>query len=117
MEEAIDTIELPLFPLNTVLFPGQVLPLHIFEERYRLMIRRCLAEDAPFGVALIQTGAEVGAAAEPHTVGTVARIIESSAPARWDDEYRDRGHRAFSYSPVDSRSAVSAGRGRDLPAG
>ena len=78
MEEAIDTIELPLFPLNTVLFPGQVLPLHIFEERYRLMIRRCLAEDAPFGVALIQTGAEVGAAAEPHTVGTVARIIESS---------------------------------------
>jgi len=42
------------------------------------MIRRCLAEDAPFGVALIQTGVEVGAAAEPHTVGTVARIIESS---------------------------------------
>ncbi len=78
MEEAIDTIELPLFPLNTVLFPGQVLPLHIFEERYRLMIRRCLAEDAPFGVALIQTGSEVGAAAEPHSVGTVARIIESS---------------------------------------
>jgi uncharacterized protein len=78
MEEAIDTIELPLFPLNTVLFPGQVLPLHIFEERYRLMIRRCLAEDAPFGVALIQTGSEVGAMAEPHPVGTVARIIESS---------------------------------------
>jgi Lon protease-like protein len=78
MEEAIDTIELPLFPLNTVLFPGQVLPLHIFEERYRLMIRRCLAEDAPFGVVLIQSGREVGESAEPHTVGTIARIIEST---------------------------------------
>jgi Lon protease-like protein len=78
MEEAIDTIELPLFPLNTVLFPGQVLPLHIFEERYRLMIRRCLAEDAPFGVVLIQSGHEVGEPAEPHSVGTIARIIEST---------------------------------------
>lgn len=78
MKEATDIVELPLFPLNTVLFPGQVLPLHIFEERYRLMIRRCLAEDAPFGVVLIKHGAEVGEAAEPHAVGTVARIVEST---------------------------------------
>jgi Lon protease-like protein len=78
MEEAIDTIELPLFPLNTVLFPGQVLPLHIFEDRYRLMIRRCLAEDSAFGVVLIQSGREIGETAEPHSVGTVARIIEST---------------------------------------
>ena len=53
MDEVISVIELPLFPLNTVLFPGQMLPLHIFEDRYRLMIRRCLAEDLPFGVVLI----------------------------------------------------------------
>jgi Lon protease-like protein len=78
MEEAIDTIELPLFPLNTVLFPGQMLPLHIFEERYRLMIRRCLAEDSPFGVVLISKGEEVGASAVPHPIGTMARILESS---------------------------------------
>ncbi len=78
MDEAISVIELPLFPLNTVLFPGQVLPLHIFEERYRLMIRRCLAEDLPFGVVLIKHGQEVGDAAEPDAVGTSARIIESS---------------------------------------
>jgi uncharacterized protein len=78
MDEAISVLELALFPLNTVLFPGQVLPLHIFEERYRLMIRRCLAEDLPFGVVLIKRGREVGAAAEPHLVGTVARIIKSS---------------------------------------
>jgi Lon protease-like protein len=78
MDEALETIELPLFPLNTVLFPGQVLPLHIFEDRYRLMIRRCLAEDVPFGVVLIRSGQEVGAEAEPHGVGTMARIIEST---------------------------------------
>lgn len=78
MDEAISTIELPLFPLNTVLFPGQVLPLHIFEDRYRLMIRHCLAEDTPFGIALIQQGREVGETASPHRIGTVARIVESS---------------------------------------
>jgi uncharacterized protein len=78
MDEAISVIELPLFPLNTVLFPGQMLPLHIFEDRYRLMIRRCLAEDLPFGVVLINRGPEVGTEAEPHLVGTIARILKSS---------------------------------------
>jgi Lon protease-like protein len=69
------TIELlPLFPLNTVLFPSMVLPLHIFEERYKLMINTCLAQDKPFGVVLIYSGNEVGGAAIPHPVGTVARI-------------------------------------------
>ncbi len=78
MDEMIDAVELPLFPLNTVLFPGQVLPLHIFEDRYRLMIRQCLAQDLPFGVVLIKRGQEVGNAAEPYMVGTLARIIEST---------------------------------------
>lgn len=81
MDEMINAVELPLFPLNTVLFPGQVLPLHIFEERYRLMIRRCLAEDLPFGVVLIKRGREVSTIdddTEPYSVGTVARIIEST---------------------------------------
>jgi Lon protease-like protein len=78
MDDTIGVIELPLFPLNTVLFPGQMLPLHIFEDRYRLMIRRCLAEDLPFGVVLIKHGQEVGVAAEPHDVGTIARIVKSS---------------------------------------
>jgi hypothetical protein len=78
MDEAVESIELALFPLNTVLFPGQVLPLHIFEDRYRLMIRRCLAEDIPFGVVLIRQGQETGTDSEPHGVGTVARIIEST---------------------------------------
>ncbi len=79
MDETSEAIELPLFPLNTVLFPGQVLPLHIFEQRYQQMIRRCLAEDLPFGVVLIRKGHEVNDDnAEPYTVGTVARIVEST---------------------------------------
>ena len=78
MDETVDVIELPLFLLDTVLFPGQMLPLHVFEERYRLMIRRCLAEDTSFGAVLIQRGDPAGETIEPHLVGTVARIIESS---------------------------------------
>jgi len=66
--------ELPLFPLSTVLFPGMVLPLHIFEERYRLMINRCLEEHRPFGVLLIREGLEVGESANPYEVGTTAVI-------------------------------------------
>jgi Lon protease-like protein len=69
-------ISLPLFPLNTVLFPGQVLPLHIFEPRYRAMINQCIDKSWPFGVVLIREGEEVGAAARPHEVGTTARVAQ-----------------------------------------
>ena len=67
---------LPLFPLNVVLFPNSVLPLHVFEERYRLMVQRCLDGDSEFGVVLIKSGSDVGEPAEPHSVGTVARIMD-----------------------------------------
>ncbi len=67
-------MDLPLFPLNQVLFPGMVLPLHIFEPRYQELMNRCLAERSPLGVVLIKQGHEVGEAAEPHGVGTAARI-------------------------------------------
>ena len=65
---------LPLFPLKTVLFPGGVLPLRVFEARYMDMITRCMREDAGFGVCLIAAGEEVGETAVPHPVGTEARI-------------------------------------------
>jgi Lon protease-like protein len=72
-------VELPLFPLHTVLCPGVALPLKIFEERYRLMTRRCLERDEPFGIVLIRDGREVGpGAASIATVGTVAEIREAS---------------------------------------
>jgi Lon protease-like protein len=67
-------MNLPLFPLNTVLFPGAELPLHIFEPRYRQMIGQCIEQEAPFGVVLIRSGPEVGGAAEPRRVGVTARI-------------------------------------------
>lgn len=68
-------MEIPLFPLkNVVLFPGMVLPLHIFEVRYREMINRCIDERLPFGVVLIKEGQEVGPTATPHDIGTLARI-------------------------------------------
>jgi Lon protease-like protein len=73
--------ELPLFPLNTVLFPGMVLPLRIFEERYKLMINRCLEEKRPFGVLLIREGREVGGGAVPYEVGTTAAIAGASRSA------------------------------------
>jgi len=52
------------------------MPLHIFEERYRIMIRECIEEDAPFGVVLIKAGAEAGSGAVPHDIGTTARILQ-----------------------------------------
>jgi Lon protease-like protein len=63
-------MEIPLFPLHTVLCPGIVLPLHIFEERYRAMTRRCLDSGEPFGVVLIRSGAEAG----PEPVATLAGV-------------------------------------------
>jgi uncharacterized protein len=86
MTDAI--LKLPLFPLGTVLFPGSTLNLHIFEERYRLMIGRCLSENIPFGVVLIREGEEVeeGRAdprpAQPYEIGTLAQI---TASVRLDD--------------------------------
>ncbi len=68
--------ELPLFPLNTVLFPGMALPLHIFEERYKLMINECKRDSRPFGVVLIRSGPEVGSGATIHEVGTTAHITQ-----------------------------------------
>ncbi len=68
-------VELSLFPLNTVLFPGQPLKLHIFEERYKLMINECVRTNSPFGVVLIDEGSEAyGPLAKPYMVGSTAHI-------------------------------------------
>ena len=74
MTQAAD--EIPLFPLNTVLFPGGPLPLRIFETRYVDMVRDCLRRDAGFGVLLIREGAEVGGMAPTMQVGPRARIVD-----------------------------------------
>lgn len=68
--------QLAIFPLNAVLFPGGLLPLRIFEQRYMDMAKGCLRNDEPFGVCLIHSGREVGAPAAPEPVGCTAKIIE-----------------------------------------
>jgi Lon protease-like protein len=72
--------DLPLFPLGTVLFPGGLLPLRLFEQRYLEMGKACLRDASPFGVCRIREGAEVGTPATPEPVGCLARIIQ------WDME-------------------------------
>lgn len=76
-------LRIPLFPLNTVLFPGGTLPLRIFEPRYMEMISACMKGQTGFGVSLILSGKEVGEAATPYDVGTLVRIVD------WDQ--RDDG--------------------------
>jgi Lon protease-like protein len=76
-------MELPLFPLNTVLCPGIALPLHIFEERYRALVRHCLESSSPFGIVMIREGREVGTGAISFTgIGTVAEIRDAG---RYED--------------------------------
>ena len=70
------TVEIPLFPLHVVLFPGETLPLHIFEMRYRAMIEHVLATDRRFGVIAIRQGMEAGGYAETFDVGTLATVAQ-----------------------------------------
>jgi Lon protease-like protein len=67
---------IPLFPLNTVLFPGGPLSLRIFETRYTDMVRKCMREQSAFGVVLIREGGEVGEVANTEAIGTSARIVD-----------------------------------------
>ena len=73
-----DSFELPMFPLGSVLLPHEMLPLHVFEERYRAMIAACLASDARFGVVLIARGSEVGGGDVRCNTGTIASIEVAS---------------------------------------
>jgi Lon protease-like protein len=74
-----DVMSIPLFPLNTVLFPGARLPLRIFERRYLDMVSACLRGEMPFGVVLIREGTEVGEAARSFDTGTLAHIVDWEA--------------------------------------
>ena len=101
--------ELPLFPLNTVLFPHAALQLHVFEDRYREMIQLCVRDDRPFGVVLIRSGDEAGGLADPYLVGTVVRIKEVST---YDDGRMDilvQGERRFRVRRLDDTRAFLVG--------
>lgn len=68
-------MRIPLFPLNLVLFPGQILPLHIFEERYKAMLKKCVDEQIPFGLVLVRESSRLGRGT-PHATGTLAVITK-----------------------------------------
>ncbi len=70
------TLDIPLFPLHAVLFPGGFLPLRIFESRYLDMVTSCMQQQTPFGVVLIREGRETGPAADPFDTGTLAAIVD-----------------------------------------
>lgn len=78
-------VPLPMFPLGSVLFPHQPLTLHVFEDRYRALVRDCLRHGNEFGVVLIERGHEVGGGDSRFAVGTVARIVEAAPfpDGRW----------------------------------
>ncbi len=83
-------MEIPLFPLHTVLCPGIVLPLHVFEERYRALTRHCLETRTPFGIVLIREGTEVGSgsaigAGRTLALASVGALVEIREAGRYPD--------------------------------
>jgi len=104
-----EVFELPLFTLNTVLFPRQVLPLRIFEPRYREMLQNCMDGDKAFGVVLIRSGSEVGEPAEPHEIGTVAAIQEVQAQADGTIGVMTEGTKRFRILEVTQRRPYQVG--------
>lgn len=115
-------MNLALFPLNAVLFPGGVLGLRVFEARYVDLVRDCLREDVPFGVVRITVGSEVGEPAQHERIGCAARIedCDSEQPGvlrirtlgleRFEVNYREvkpNGAIVAEVEPIDADAAVS----------
>jgi len=99
-------MEIPLFPLHTVLCPGIVLPLHIFEDRYRALTRHCLDAGAPFGVVLIRDGPEVGPG-HLLALAEVGALVEIREAGRYPDGRYDLLAAATGRFAID---AVDTGR-------
>jgi Lon protease-like protein len=104
-------MELPLFPLHAVLCPGMAMPLHIFEERYRELVRHCLETSSPFGVVLIRDGREVGGGSISFSaIGTLAEIRSADRypDGRYDLLVVGTGRFAIDDVSVDERSYLVA---------
>jgi len=100
-------MEIPLFPLHTVLCPGIVLPLHIFEERYQALVRHCLDTGLPFGVVLIRNGREVGPGAAS-TLAGVGAFAEIRRAGRYPDGRFDLLAAATGRFAIESVDAMKA---------
>ncbi len=113
-------MRVPIFPLNTVLFPGGLLPLRVFEARYMDMTRECMKHDKPFGVCLIREGAEVGAPAVPESVGCLASITDWDMreqgiliiKARGGQRFRILKHEANAQGLISAEVALIPAEGR-----
>ena len=107
---AADSLEVFIFPLNTVLFPGGMLPLKVFEQRYLDMTKICISEDRPFGVCLIKEGREIGTPAVPEEIGCLARIKQWDMPQLGVFQLLTEGTRRFRIlrSSVGKNGLISA---------
>jgi uncharacterized protein len=100
----VSNFELPLFPLNTVLFPGGILPLRIFEPRYLDMVKECMRQDHGFGVCMIIQGEEVGQNTASAALGCEARIIDFDQTPEGLLAITAQGGRRFHVEQVKIRS-------------
>jgi Lon protease-like protein len=108
--------EIPLFPLNTVLFPGMPLTLHIFEERYKLMITECIEKREPFGVALIANNkTDTNPNAIPHRVGCTAQITRVQPLREGRMEITAVGRERFEVLSLDQERPYLVGKVEILP--
>jgi Lon protease-like protein len=109
-DAAPQTAELRLFPLNAVLFPGGTLNLRVFEQRYMTLVKDCFKRESSFGICLIAEGAEVGAPAQPHAVGTEARIVawDMTQPGILNITVRGEGRFRIQSSAADATGLLQA---------
>ena len=89
------TTSIPIFPLNTVLYPGSLLSLKIFEQRYLDMTKACVRDATPFGVCRIREGREVGLPAVPDPIGCTALIVQWEMPHLGVFHLQTRGQHPF----------------------
>ena len=112
----IDEQNLPLFPLNVVLFPGGMLPLHIFEQRYREMVKYCIRNESSFGIVMIKEGEESGEPAEPCKIGTAVDLVEVDRFPDGRMNIVTSGHSRFEILEVDDELPYLVGKVRILDA-
>jgi hypothetical protein len=108
-------VELPLFPLQTVLYPGLPIPLHVFEDRYRRMFKRVLSGERRFGVVAIVKGQEVGPAATYHPVGCLAEVAEVRQHADGRLDVVARGRSRFRIDGVTQAAPYIVAEVSELP--
>ncbi len=113
MNSELNNIEeqtLPLFPLNLVLFPGGVLPLHIFEQRYRELVKYCIRNESSIGIVMIKEGEEVGEDATPCKIGTAVDLVEVDRFPDGRMNIMTSGHSRFEILEVDDELPYLVGR-------